>query len=59
MEFVRSEMYGPLSFSSSPANAARWRQIYPGDTWPVLAMTGAPAPFPVAEENVQLQKYVR
>ena len=52
-------MYGPLSFSSSPANAARWRQIYPEDPWPVLAMTGAPAPFPVAEENVQLQKYVR
>ena len=76
VEFVRSEMFGPLGFSSSPANMKRqengnltftrihqfifrWRETYPVERWPVLAMTGAPAPFPVAEDNVELHKYVR
>ena len=32
---------------------------YPPDKYPVLAFTGAPGSFPVAEGNVQLQKYVQ
>ena len=75
VEFARSEMFGPLGFSTSPTNMRRrgkgnptwtkiinrlllrWREKY--ERWPVLAMTGAPAPFPVAEDNVELQKYIR
>ena len=32
---------------------------YPSSTHPILAFTGAPAAFPVKEEDVELQFYVR
>jgi len=31
---------------------------YPATQWPVLAFTGAPAPFPVQQQNTGLQKYL-
>jgi len=56
VSFDRSEMFGPLGFG---AGAAReWRTRYPPSTYPVLALTGAPAPFPVAAQNVGLARFM-
>ena len=59
VEFVRSEMYAPLNFNTNPDNVARWRDQYPGSQYPVLAMTGAPASFPVHSDHVSLQSHVQ
>ncbi|CAG9784461.1 unnamed protein product [Diatraea saccharalis] len=60
INFVKSEFYGPLNYDSHDKKMMdRWKQIYPPDTWPVLAFTGAPASFPVQRENVHLHKYLK
>lgn len=38
--------------------AEKWNEKYPPNEWPVIAFTGAPASFPVQEENRDLQKYL-
>ena len=59
VEFVMSEMYAPLNFNTNTDNAARWRDQYPVSQYPVLAMTGAPASFPVHSDHVSLQSHVQ
>ncbi|KPI93843.1 PREDICTED: GDP-fucose protein O-fucosyltransferase 1 [Papilio xuthus] len=60
IEFVGSEFYGPLNYDAhNQAMMGKWKQKYPLTDWPVLAFTGAPASFPVQEENVHLHKYLK
>lgn len=57
--FDGSQTYGPLSYDVHHHNAAEeWRQQFPADQYPVLAFTGAPASFPVQEDNLPLQQYL-
>ncbi|KAK6622860.1 hypothetical protein RUM43_008707 [Polyplax serrata] len=59
IDFVGSEKYGPLQFDVYHGNMAeKWGQKYPPDKWPVLAFVGAPASFPVQNENRKLHKYL-
>lgn len=60
IDFVGSEFFGPLNYDTMHAlnMVEKWRKRYPADIWPVLAFTGAPAAFPVQEENISLQKYM-
>ena len=59
VEFVASEMYAPLNFGSGATNIAGWSERYPVTSHPVLALTGAPASFPVAQQHVGLQLHVQ
>nr|CAG4640702.1 EOG090X02RM [Eulimnadia texana] len=59
VNFVGSELYGPLNYDVYHQNmAAKWNEKYPPEEWPVLAFTGAPASFPVQEENRMLHQYL-
>ena len=60
VEFVGSETYGPLHYDVHYTSVAQdWKNRYPSSKWPVLAFTGAPAPYPVQKDNVILQKYLK
>jgi len=60
VHFVQSETYGPLHYDVHYTSVADdWMKKYPASKWPVLAFTGAPAPYPVQKENVELQKYLK
>jgi len=59
VNFDRSEMFAPLNFRTDKSSLDRWREMFPADTHPVLAMTGAPASFPVIGEHVDLQRYLQ
>lgn len=41
------------------ANTQRFMSRYPGDKYPVLAMRGAPATFPITEQDIPLQRYIQ
>ncbi|KAJ8892120.1 hypothetical protein PR048_004700 [Dryococelus australis] len=59
VDFVGSEFYGPLHYDIHHHDmAAKWNNKYSPKEWPVLAFTGAPASFPIQEENKALQKYL-
>nr|CAG4639861.1 EOG090X02RM [Daphnia pulex]SVE84759.1 EOG090X02RM [Daphnia pulex] len=60
VDFVHSEFYGPLNYDVHHQDMARkWNSRYPSQKSPVLAFTGAPASFPVQQENVGLHKYLK
>jgi len=59
INFDRSEMFAPLNFRTDISNLNRWGEMFPVSTNPVLAMTGAPASFPVMGEHVALQRYMQ
>ncbi|XP_063376236.1 GDP-fucose protein O-fucosyltransferase 1 [Cydia fagiglandana] len=60
IDFAASEFYGPLNYdSTNAAMIEKWQQKYPAAKWPVLAFTGAPASFPVQNENRPLHKYMQ
>ncbi|RNA04541.1 GDP-fucose O-fucosyltransferase 1, partial [Brachionus plicatilis] len=60
VDFDKSEFYGPLSFDPLfEKHRLEWTNKFPADKYTVLAFTGAPGAFPVAETNVPLQKYVK
>ncbi|KAK9882489.1 hypothetical protein WA026_021831 [Henosepilachna vigintioctopunctata] len=59
IDFDGSEFYGPLHYDVYHHNMAeQWNNKYPAQKFPVLAFTGAPASFPVQQENRELQKYL-
>merc|ERR1719322_1619706 len=58
VNFVTSKMYAPLNFNTNSHNIQRWKEMFPINKYPVVAMTGAPASFPVSEEHVSLQNYI-
>lgn len=60
VSFDGSEMYKPLSYDVHHQGAGeQWRSRYPPSNYPVLAFTGAPASFPVQQDNVHLQNYIQ
>uniref|UniRef100_A0A182JU40 GDP-fucose protein O-fucosyltransferase 1 n=1 Tax=Anopheles christyi TaxID=43041 RepID=A0A182JU40_9DIPT len=62
VNFAKSEFFGPklnYDIHHGDNTARRWNERYPGDKWPVLAFTGAPAVFPVQQENLLLHRYLR
>lgn len=60
INFDKDEFYGPLGYDPTFKNDKyEWQTRYSADKYPVLAFTGAPGAFPVAEGNVYLQKYLK
>ncbi|KAK4879986.1 hypothetical protein RN001_008132 [Aquatica leii] len=60
VDFVGSEFYGPLHYDTYHHDMSKkWKQQYPPELWPVLSFTGAPASFPVQQENLILHKYLK
>jgi peptide-O-fucosyltransferase len=58
VEFDSNEFYGPLGYDPLFGNhMIEWKQRY--SHYPVLAFTGAPGAFPVQENHVPLQKYLK
>lgn len=58
VDFIGSVTYGPLHYDVHHTNVANdWMKKFPADEWPVLAFTGAPAPFPIQIENIGIQKH--
>lgn len=59
IDFVNSEFYEPLHYDVHHRNMGiKWAEKYPGNKWPVIAFTGAPASFPVQEDNLKLHKHL-
>lgn len=59
VDFDASEFYAPLQYDIHHSNMAElWNKRYPASTYPVLAFTGAPATFPVQQENLGLQSHL-
>uniref|UniRef100_A0A1A9V1L9 GDP-fucose protein O-fucosyltransferase 1 n=1 Tax=Glossina austeni TaxID=7395 RepID=A0A1A9V1L9_GLOAU len=60
VNFSNSEFYGPLHFDIHHSDISdKWNAQYPPQRWPVLAFTGAPASFPVQQDNRHLHKYLK
>lgn len=60
IDFVTSEFFGPLNYDIKWQQMDRkWNERYPPAEWPVLAFTGAPAAFPVQQDDLHLHKYLR
>ncbi|XP_077289932.1 O-fucosyltransferase 1 [Arctopsyche grandis] len=60
IDFAGSEFYGPLHYDVHRGTMVeQWNEKYPPEKWPVLAFTGAPASFPVQDENRSLHKYLQ
>ncbi|XP_014662495.1 PREDICTED: GDP-fucose protein O-fucosyltransferase 1-like [Priapulus caudatus] len=60
INFVSSEFHQPLFFNTQDVHILdAWQEKFPAATHPVLAFTGAPASFPVTEENRHLHRYLQ
>ena len=60
IDFDSNEFYGPLGYDPTFGNDKNlWISKYSSSKYPVLAFTGAPGAFPVQEQNVYLQKYLK
>ncbi|XP_064457674.1 GDP-fucose protein O-fucosyltransferase 1-like [Ornithodoros turicata] len=59
IDFDASEFYGPLQYDIHYGDMAQlWNKRYPASEYPVLAFMGAPASFPVQEENLALHSHL-
>ena len=58
INFDNSEMFAPLNFQTDPSNLSRWKDMFPSSTHQVLAITGAPASFPVQSGHVSLKRHL-
>ncbi|XP_041481466.1 GDP-fucose protein O-fucosyltransferase 1-like [Lytechinus variegatus] len=59
IDFFEYKEYGPLSYNTHLPNARNmWEAKFPVSEYPVIALSGAPAAFPVTQENRQLHKYL-
>ncbi|XP_071479958.1 GDP-fucose protein O-fucosyltransferase 1-like [Diadema antillarum] len=59
VDFDNYEEFGPLSYNTHlPAVRAAWEKRFPVSEYPVLAMSGAPASFPVTEANRPLHRFL-
>ncbi|KAF5286363.1 hypothetical protein FQR65_LT12657 [Abscondita terminalis] len=60
VDFVGSEFYGPLHYDTHHHDMSKkWNERYSPALWPVLSFTGAPASFPVQQDNLILHKYLK
>ncbi|XP_033103515.1 GDP-fucose protein O-fucosyltransferase 1-like [Anneissia japonica] len=60
IDFDNYRSYQPLSYSTNQHNIReKWDERFPVSTFPVLAFSGAPASFPVTEENRKLHYFLR
>lgn len=61
IDFVGSEFFGPtLNYDVIHRGMDKlWNERYPAEHWKVIAFTGAPAAFPVQQENLHLHKYLQ
>ncbi|KAL5016755.1 hypothetical protein ScPMuIL_006344 [Solemya velum] len=48
-----------LKYTISYSNPQKWIDEFPPDKYPVIALRGAPARFPIEEPNIPLQKYLK
>lgn len=48
-----------VSYHVMYTDHAGWRKRFPADKEPVVALKGAPAPYPMAKDTVPLQKYLQ
>ncbi|CAH8497564.1 unnamed protein product [Schistosoma intercalatum] len=55
VSFTGSSFYFPLS-TDDPKE--KWDQLFPSETYPVLAFIGPPSSFPVRPENRQFHRYL-
>eukprot|EP00118_Oscarella_pearsei_P010477 m.64529 g.64529 ORF g.64529 m.64529 type:complete len:266 (+) comp35259_c0_seq4:572-1369(+) len=58
VDFVEELTYQLDSDMDNPRAIAQWRERFPADQYPVLALKGAPAKYPVAASNRLIQKYL-
>jgi len=62
VDFDESAFYGEKNLHhcglSDTYMIARWKEEFPASKFPVLAFTGTPGAFPVAEKDVVNQKYL-
>jgi len=59
ISFDTSEIFAPLNSQTEPPNLSRWKEMFPSSNYTVLAMTGAPASFPVQSGHVSLQRHLQ
>lgn len=61
IDFVDSAFFGPaLNYDVLHSGMDKlWNERYNPRDWRVIAFTGAPASFPVQEENLHLHKYLK
>ena len=50
--------YGIISWFICQSHFVAWKKKYPPSRWPVIAFTGAPAPFPVRSTNLHLHEHL-
>ncbi|XP_072017840.1 GDP-fucose protein O-fucosyltransferase 1-like [Amphiura filiformis] len=60
IDFESYAEYGLLTYSTHvPVVKEKWKQTFPVSKYPVIALAGAPAAFPVDRTNVHLHQYLK